>query len=140
MESFRDLPAVIAVAGRCPDVRFVVEGLGAPPIATDELEPWRTRLRELAKCDNVVCVTNGVATPAASARLQHEARLWPYFDTAVQAFGPRRLMFGSGWPQLCGAWTYAGWFEAFEAWIEVLTEDDQARILGGTAREVFALG
>ena len=37
----RELPAALALARRLTDVRFVIDHLAKPPIATGDLEPWR---------------------------------------------------------------------------------------------------
>jgi L-fuconolactonase len=134
-----DLPAAAALVERHPDVRFVLEALGWPPVAANELEPWRTHLRALARRPNVWCGVAGFASVAAGPRAAHEARLWPFFDVAVEAFRPARLMFGSAWPHVSDLAGYARWLETVEMWIDVLTEAEQAQIMGGAATELYRL-
>jgi L-fuconolactonase len=134
-----DLVAAAALADRHPGLWIVLERLGRPPVAANQLEPWRTGLRNLARRPNVACGVAGLLAMAEDARSRHEAHLWPFFDVAVDAFGPGRLMFGSDSPRLAGATGYALWLETVEMWIDVLTEQEQARIMGGTAAEVYRL-
>ena len=67
--------------------------------------------------------------------------LQPWFATIVEAFGPRRMLFGSDWP-VCtvgvdNAW--GRWRQVVENMCaaEDLSEKHVARILSGTAREVY---
>src|SRR5690349_20741959 len=49
------LPAAIETVRALDDVVFVVDHLSKPSIASGELEPWASQMRELAACPNVVC-------------------------------------------------------------------------------------
>ena len=65
--------------------------------------------------------------------------LAPYFDSVLEVFGPRRLMFGSDWPVCLAATTYSGWFDLVCQQIYLLSEDEQDSILGATATRVYGL-
>jgi L-fuconolactonase len=67
------------------------------------------------------------------------AALAPYFEVVLSAFGPRRLMFASDWPVLKLAAGYTRWVEIVERWLEPLSEQERARIWGGTAMEAYRL-
>ena len=77
-----------------PDLVFILDHLGKPPIATGMLEPWRTAVKRLAALANTVCKLSGMVTEADwhSWKL---ADLRPYAETVLDPFGPDRLMFGS---------------------------------------------
>ena len=60
-------------------------------------------------------------------------------ETVLEAFGPRRLMFGSDWPVLLVAASYQKWVTTVAGAIAKLTADEQARIWGGTAVEAYGL-
>ena len=49
-------------------------------------------------------------------------------DAVLQAFGPRRLMFGSDWPVVLLAASYQRWVTTVAGAIRQLTTDEQARI------------
>lgn len=132
------LPAAVAWAASHPEQTFVLANLGAPHVRAGELEPWRTQLRLLARHPNVRAKVGGLIA-GADPRDWDEARLWPFFDTAVSAFRPGRLMFSSHWPHLLEATTYGAWLEIVLMWTDVLTEAEEARLLGGTAAEVYRL-
>ncbi len=47
------LDSAIETVGSLPDVRFVLDHCGKPPVATGEIESWRTRMIELSGFENV---------------------------------------------------------------------------------------
>ncbi|MFI8306253.1 amidohydrolase family protein [Streptomyces sp. NPDC085927] len=91
------LAAATDAAALLPGLTFVLDHLGKPPIATGALEPWAADLRRLAALPNTVCKLSGLVTEAAPGTWRIED-LRPYAETALDAFGPQRLMFGSDWP------------------------------------------
>ncbi|MGW7580455.1 amidohydrolase family protein [Kitasatospora sp. NPDC054768] len=91
------LPAAALAAARLTDLTFVLDHLGKPPISEGTLDPWAADLRRLAALPNTVCKLSGLVTEAAPGRWRTED-LAPYADTALDAFGPQRLLFGSDWP------------------------------------------
>lgn len=114
----RELPAAITVARDFPHLRFVVDHLAKPPIATGELEPWASLMREFAGLENVACKLSGMVTEADPDTWQ-PADLLPYVRTVVEIFGPDRLMWGSDWPVCLLAADYA---RVLDATGEVLGE------------------
>ncbi|MFJ9949394.1 amidohydrolase family protein [Kitasatospora sp. NPDC091207] len=93
----RQLPAATAAAAGLPGLTFVLDHLGKPPVAAGALEPWAAEVRRLAALPNTVGKLSGLVTEAAPDRWAAED-LRPYADTVLDAFGPRRLLFGSDWP------------------------------------------
>jgi L-fuconolactonase len=132
------LPAAIRTAAALPDLRFVVDHLSKPPIASGELEPWAARMRELARHENVSCKLSGMVTEATWATWQ-VADLRPYADVVLEAFGPARLMFGSDWPVCTLAATYGEVHAVADALTCQLSDAERAAIFGGTARRVYRL-
>ncbi|WP_105968190.1 amidohydrolase family protein [Streptomyces geranii] len=100
------LAAAHEAAQLLPGLTFVLDHAGKPPIATGELRPWADAVRLLAALPNTVCKLSGMVTESDWDRWSVED-LRPYADTVLDAFGPRRLMFGSDWPVCRLAATYA---------------------------------
>jgi L-fuconolactonase len=132
------LPAATEAAARLPELTFVLDHLGKPPIASRELEPWASAVRALAARPNTVCKLSGMVTEAAWSTWT-TPDLAPYADTVLDAFGPGRLMFGSDWPVCLLATSYQRWIETLTALLCPLDPADQAMIWGGTARRVYRL-
>jgi L-fuconolactonase len=132
------LPAATAAAARLPEVTFVLDHLGKPPIASGALEPWATRVRELAALPNVHCKLSGMVTEAAWDSWT-TAALAPYAQVVLDAFGPGRVMAGSDWPVCTLAATYGEVLETAGTLTASLGADERAAVLGGTARRVYGV-
>ena len=133
----KQLPAGIALVDRQPKLRFVLDHFAKPRIDINELEPWKTHLRELAKRENVWCKISGGITEAALDWTP--ARLRPYLDAALEAFGERRLVFGSNWPVCNASGGYGPWIEAVQNWAAGLSSGEQEAIFGGNAMGFYSL-
>ena len=134
----RHLPQTIQFLDRHPNQIFILDHIAKPKIKTNKFSPWRENLRELAKRKNVFCKISGMVTEA-DFKTWTETQLRAYFDTALEAFGPQRLMFCSDWPVCLVACSYARWHSLVAGWIKKLSPDEQARVLGGTAVEAYDL-
>ncbi len=133
------LPAAIAAAEAVPDLRFVLDHLGKPPIAAGDLEPWATDLRGLAALPNVVAKLSGLVTEAEVGHWQ-TASLRPYAEVALECFGADRLMYGSDWPVCTVA---AGYDEVLATARELtsgLSAAERDAVFAGTAARVYGLG
>jgi L-fuconolactonase len=121
------LPAVARAARALPESRFVLDHLGKPQVAAgaDGLTRWRAEITPVAACPNVVAKVSGLVAEADWAHWTL-ADLRPFVDTAVELFGPGRLMFGSDWPVCELAASYEQVKGAMVA------------ILGGTPSDIFA--
>lgn len=132
------LPVTLEFVDRHPEHRLVVDHIAKPDIAANTLEPWRTHMLELGRREHVYCKVSGMVT---EADLDHwtEDQMQPYLDTVLEAFGPERLMFGSDWPVCLAATTYKDWFDLVARFAAKLSDDERARLMGGTAIEAYKL-
>lgn len=134
----RQLPAAISFVDRHPNQVFVLDHIAKPVVQGSPPPEWRKQIGELARRENVSCKFSGVVTEVPGWQWA-SGLLRPYFEVVVEAFGPRRLMFGSDWPVCLVASPYTRWLEFVQSCIASLTTDAQNRILGGTAVEVYRL-
>ena len=134
----RQLPPAIKLVDRHPEQVFVLDHVAKPRIKAGEIDAWRNGMKELAKRGNVFCKVSGMATEA-DWRQWTPAQLRPYFDVALDAFGPRRLMFGSDWPVCLVACDYGRWVKTVRDFAAGLSPAEQARLFGGTATEAYGL-
>lgn len=91
------LEAIVDLVRRLPNVTFMLDHIAKPAIRDARLEPWKTRMAELAALPNLMCKMSGLVTEADHASWQ-PADLRPYIDHVVETFGFDRLVFGSDWP------------------------------------------
>ena len=134
----RQLPAVIELVRRCPEVRFILDHLGKPDIKASLRDPWQAHIRALAALPNVVCKISGMVTEADHARWTVDD-LRPYFETVYDAFGPDRVMFGGDWPVVLLASSYKRWVETVDALTQGLSEDDRRKLWAENAKRVYRL-
>ncbi len=134
----RHLRHVPALARRFPDLPLVIDHLAKPPIRTGEIKNWQSDIAAAAEFPNVWCKLSGLVTESDRDRWSFE-QIRPYADVVLECFGPRRLMFGSDWPVCELAAGYQEVFGLASQLISQLSDSEQARILGGSAIECYAL-
>lgn len=133
------LPATTSFIDRHPEQAFVVDHIGKPEIRSDAFDKdWAENIRELARRDNVACKLSGMVTEVRGATWDTNL-LRPYFETVLDAFGPRRLLSGSDWPVCLLRTPYHIWSQTVTGLIGDLTTDEKNRILGETAAEIYSL-
>ncbi|MFJ2827926.1 amidohydrolase family protein [Streptomyces sp. NPDC087263] len=132
------LPSCAKVAALLPELTFVLDHAGKPPIAAGELEPWASDVRALAARPNTVCKLSGMVTEADPAKWTPDD-LRPYANTVLDAFGPHRLMFGSDWPVCILAATYDQVADAAQELTAGLSADERAQVFTDTATRVYRL-
>jgi len=134
----RQLSAAIELVRRFPEQRFVIDHMAKPAIRTGDLKAWAGCIREIAVQPNVWCKLSGLVTEAEWKRWKPE-QFGPYFDVALKAFGPDRLIFGSDWPVCLLSGTYMQVKEFATALISELTAEQQKKILGLNAVSFYNL-
>lgn len=135
----KHLPATIAFVDRHPNLQFVVDHIAKPKIRAGNFDQeWGTNLLELSRRPNVACKLSGMVTEVAAPQWDRQL-LAPYFDTALEAFGPERLLFGSDWPVCLLRSDYANWVHTVQAAIDELSEREQSLIWGENAARIYTL-
>jgi L-fuconolactonase len=132
------LPAAARAAAAVPDLRFVLDHLGKPAIASGRTQPWARDLRRLAALPNTAAKLSGLVTEADWVDWQ-PSDLRPYTDIALDAFGPGRLMFGSDWPVCTLAASYGEVLGAARDLTADLSATEREAIFAGTAISLYRL-
>jgi L-fuconolactonase len=119
---------------------LVLDHLGKPAVRNRDHAEWARRIRPIAQLPHVACKLSGLVTEALDARGELLAsELRAYLDTALDLFGPQRLMFGSDWPVCLLAAPYARVVAIIDSWSAQLSPADREAIWGGTAARVYSL-
>lgn len=128
------LPHVLDAA---PGLRIVIDDLGRPVYGAAFTDEWGRGMEEAARFPQVYCkASNLIVHAPAPWKL---ADLQPFVRHALAVFGPRRVMFGSGWP---GSLPAAGWKEALAAFTQSIgaqAMDVREELLGGAAARFYGL-
>jgi L-fuconolactonase len=125
------LTEVVDLVRAVPDVRFVLDHLGKPRVGADPTR-WRRDLRALAELPNVMVKLSGLMTeviPGGDVR--------PYLEYALAVFGPQRCLFGSDWPVLTLAGSYAQWRDTVLDAVAGLSDAEVEAVLHGNARALY---
>lgn len=134
------VPQALTVADTHPSVTFVLDHLGNPPVLdTEAMATWRATVTELARRDNVVAKLSGL-TMAADHEHWQPGDLRPAVETALAAFGPDRLLWGSDWPVVRVTGGAGRWLAAGTELTAGLSATERAAIYAGTARRIYGLG
>ncbi len=120
-----------------PEVVFVLDHGGKPAIAAGEPSEWATRVRALARHPQLSVKLSGLATEAGPD--WSVATLRPFAEVLLDAFGPRRTMFGSDWPVCLLAGSYDEIVEAAEELTAAVSADERAEVFGGTAERLYGV-
>ena len=135
------LPTATAAVERLPQVRFVLDHLSKPPIASRtrcELSDWARDLRRLAALPNVSAKISGLVTEADWDHWTLED-IRPWVETALDAFGPDRLLVGSDWPVCLLAASYTQVHELHEQLLEKLSNSERELTFGANAADLYRI-
>ena len=131
------LPALLRLQDRHPDLPMVVDHGAKPLIASGGWEPWASLIAAVAKQPIACCKMSGLATEAAPGWTA--ADLFRYVDHLLRCFGPERLLWGSDWPVVDLAGGYRAWDVASDVLLGALAPVDRAAIRGGNAMRFYGL-
>jgi L-fucono-1,5-lactonase len=134
----RQLPEVVAFVHAFPNQRFVLDHLAKPDVKGAGIQAWRPHFEELAAFPHVWCKLSGLVTEAAWGTWT-PAQLRPYIETALECFGPDRLMVGSDWPVCTLASPYTRTMAMVEDALDACSSKERASVLGGTAQHLWNL-
>ena len=126
------------LAGACEGTTFILNHCGVPDIGGSFIDPWRADITALAALPNVYCKVSGLLAYCAPGRATQET-IQPYFDHALEAFGPSRMVWGSDWPVVDLANGLPDWLAVTQSMLGALSDDEADAIGSGTARKIFDL-
>ena len=155
---FERLPNLARLADANPDVPVIVNHLGGtvdPQAPPEVVARWRAAIDAIARCPNAVMKCGGGQMrvggweppfhmhrreqPIGSEELCE--LMFPYYQYAIEAFGPDRCMFESNFPVDKECISYRTLWNAFKriAARLGLSEAEKASIFSGTAARVYRL-
>lgn len=138
----RHLANFMTVFKRHPTLRVVIDHCMKPRIRDhgterQELAFWAEGMRRLAGETGAFCKLSGIVTEANVDWTANDLR--PYVEVVLDAFGPRRVMWGSDWPVSRLRGEYEDWCTAAAKLCEGLGDTDRDAVFGGTAARFYRL-
>lgn len=125
---------------RHPEMRVVLDHCLKPQIGGQPYGPdpdWAQGMAELAQQTSAYCKLSGLVTEAEGD--PSDAKLKPYVDHILQAFGPERVMWGSDWPVLRLKSDYAAWHAQARRLCAHLSPSEQAEVFGKSAARFYRI-
>jgi len=130
--------AAIDLVHAFPDQPFVLDHLGKPGYKDRLDQDWARAVHEMASHPNVYAKLSGLVTESDGYRFTR-AQFDPVLETALEAFGAHRLLFGSDWPVCLLAAPYEAVLEIIEYFISKLTPNEQSAIMATNAQTFYRL-
>ena len=121
-----------------PQQRFVIDHIAKPYIRDKKIDEWKKDMLAVAKNENVFCKISGMVTEA-DWKSWKEEDLNPYLDVIVEAFGTKRIMYGSDWPVCLVAGGYEQVIGLVIKYFSSFSADEQQDFFGNTATQFYQL-
>ena len=132
------LGSVLEFVKKFPHQKFVIDHIAKPYIKDGYFEGWATMMTAIGKHENVSCKMSGMATEA-DFNIWTPEQIHPYMDTVLEAFGSKRILFGSDWPVCLVAGNYSKIKKLTTDFISQLSKIEQNSIMGNNAIEFYNL-
>jgi L-fuconolactonase len=132
-----DLSNVATLAEACPEVSLVINHIANPPSEPTGRAMWEARLRDLARRPNVACKISGQQTHLAPGWDVSTVR--PLVEPAVDAFGARRVIFGSDTPVQNSGGGFFPWLGALKTIFATASEEERSLFFEGNARGLYRI-
>ena len=134
----RHLENLATISERHPRLRIALDHLAKPPIGGDA-GTWWSLIETAAQNPLVSAKVSGLYSSTGAMGDWTLDGIRPFFDRALDVFGPERLMYGGDWPISVLAGGYGRVWDALSALFDELPARDRDRIRGGTATEFYRL-
>lgn len=134
----RQLPEVCQLLKQLPEMRLIIDHFAKPDIKAGEFKSWKKHMKMLSTYPHLYIKLSGLVT-------EGDWKNWkltdfqPYIETVLELFGPKRTLFGSDWPVCLVAASYEQVLEIVNQYIEKLSMEEQAYIMGLNAQHFYRL-
>lgn len=127
-----------ALAARFPDQKFVLDHIAKPDIKNQKIADWQQDIQALAALENVSCKVSGMVTEAHWSDWK-SGDFKAYMDVVFEAFGPKRVMYGSDWPVCLLAGSYGAVLNLVDDYTKALSANERDLFWGGNATNFYNL-
>jgi L-fuconolactonase len=132
------LDVISELAAAYPNLAIVIDHAAKPSIGKEVDSCWQSAMRRASRLSNVTCKISGLMTELAPGT--DTAMIAPHVETLLELFEPGRLIWGSDWPVLTAAATYAEWFHVSQLCLAQLGRDALEDVMGGNAMRTYRVG
>ena len=133
----RQLPLAIALAGKCPEVQFVLDHCGVPDIENEAYAPWAENISECARLTNVTAKISGVIAYAGAD--WNTEKLRPYISHVLDVFTFDRVVWGSDFPVCTIHASLEDWVASTQEIVAGATQQEQENLFSRNAMRLYRL-
>lgn len=133
------LALIPEISKRHPNLRMVIDHLAKPPIGRADYEPWWSAIAVAAQNPNVYAKVSGLYSATGDPQLWTTDSVRPFFERALDVFGPSRLMYGGDWPISVLGGGYTRIWNGLAPLFDGLDLADREQLLGRTAAEFYGI-
>lgn len=131
------LPVALELVQSCPDVSFILDHCGIPPVKSNQRDPWREGIAAIATLPNVVgCKISGLVAYADPENWT-VADLKVWVDHTIGSFGWDRVMWGGDWPVCTLSASLAKWIEAARNLVSNAPLEAQEKLFSRNAERIY---
>jgi predicted TIM-barrel fold metal-dependent hydrolase len=134
-----ELSDAAELAGSCPETRFIIDHCGGVQVRTGDRSTWKRGLDSVGRHQNVYCKISGFCSSPTLGPWRPE-EFAPIVRDCFEAFGPRRVMFGSDWPVCNLGGSLQSWVEALATIVADSPEIEQQALFHDNAVRCYRLG
>jgi len=139
----QQLPKLEKMVQKHPDVRIVLDHLSQMDLGVEDPEPQLRLLLAMSRHRNVWVKVSELSSVSKSGKYPFPDA-YPYVKRVYEAFGPDRLLFGTGYPGAARAAykrpTLDKEIDLVRKEMPFFTQEDSAKILGRNAAELWGFG
>ena len=133
----RHLGSAVRLAREMPELTVVLDHLGKPPLADPRLmDEWRADFTAFGQEPNTVAKLSGLHLPGVEYTAD---ALRSLFESALEVFGPERLMIGCDWPVSTVGAPYGRTLDVLLELVSTLSPSEQDLVLEETAIRTYGL-
>lgn len=126
------------LACRHPSLQIVIDHCAKPDLSKPLSDFWKSRLANVASCENVFIKFSGLLTEAPQGQV-NVTIIQPYFDHLMDVFGSNRIMWGSDWPVIKLNGDYETWLSLTKSLLKNHSSEESQKIWAGNAQNFYAL-
>lgn len=134
----RQLAQAVDFVAALPEMPLVIDHLAKPAMQAEAFPEWEKHMRKLAGFPHVSVKVSGLVTEADWQNWSYE-QFRPYLETALELFGPARLLYGSDWPVCQLAAAYPQVKGIANTWATAMSTAEQALFFGRNAERFYQI-
>mgnify|MGYP000193209814 CR=1 FL=1 len=130
--------SAITFCETCDEQRIVLDHLAKAPLKSGNIQEWKKEIQRFKSLNHVSAKISGIVTEAPDATWTQK-QVNEIVDTALEVFGPKRLMVGSDYPVVLVNSSLERWVNTMHVALNKLSDSERKLIDHLNATEFYQL-